>query len=65
MANPFVVGIISLTIAVILVVNVLMPTLQASNTTGYSGAELAVFGVVGLGALTGLAYSGFAIFGLA
>jgi hypothetical protein len=65
MANPFVIGIISLTIAVILVVNVLMPTLAATNTSSYSAAELAVYGVVGLGALTGLAYSGFAIFGLA
>lgn len=65
MANPFVVGVISLVIGVIMVVNVLLPTLQGANTTGFTTAELSLFNTISIGAFVGLVVSAFAIFGLA
>lgn len=65
MANPIVVGVISLVIAVVMVVNVLIPVLDSGNTTGFTSAELAIYGLVSLGSLIGLLYSSFAIWGLA
>lgn len=65
MANPFVVGVISLLLAVIMVANVLIPVVKGTNTSTFSTAELAIWGVVTLGAIVGLAYSAFSIFGLA
>ena len=65
MANPIVVGIISLVIAVVMVVNVLVPVLQAGNTSGFTTAELAIYGLISLGSFIGLMYSSFAIWGLA
>lgn len=65
MANPLVVGIISLVIGVVMVVNVLVPVLQAGNTDGFSAAEVAIYGLISLGSFIGLMYSSFAIWGLA
>jgi len=65
MVNPFVVGVISLVLGVIMVVNVLLPTVKGANTTGFTATELAVYSIISLGAIVGLGYSAFAIFGLA
>jgi hypothetical protein len=65
MANPFVVGVISLVLGVLMVVNVLVPIVKGANTDELSAAELAVYGLITLGAIIGLGYSAFAIFGLA
>lgn len=65
MTNPIVVGVISLVIAVVMVVNVLVPVIKNGNTTGFSSTELAIYSLVSLGSLVGLMYSSFAIWGLA
>lgn len=65
MSNPFVVGVISLVIGVIMVVNVLLPTLDGANTSGYSTAELSLYNTISIGAFVGLVVASFAIFGLA
>lgn len=65
MANPIVVGVISLVIAVVMVVNVLVPIVKGGNTTGFTTAELAIYGLVTLASFIGLMYSSFAIWGLA
>lgn len=65
MANPFVVGVISLVLGVLMVVNVLIPIAKDANTTSFTSAELAVYSLITLGSIIGLGYSAFAIFGLA
>lgn len=65
MANPFVVGVISLVLRVLMVVNVLVPIVKGANTSDFTASEVAVYGLITLGSIIGLAYSAFAIFGLA
>lgn len=65
MANPFVQGIISITLGVIMLANVLMPVIKGTNTSTYSTAELALWGTLGLAGVIGLVYGTFSIFGLA
>ena len=65
MANGMVAGIISLVLGVILVTNVVIPTVKAVNTDAWSTSEIAVFGLVTLGSLIGIAYGAFTIFGIA
>ena len=57
-------GIISLVLGVILITNVVIPTVKDTNTTGWSTSETAVFGLVTLGSLIGIAYGAFQIFGI-
>ena len=64
MAN-FVAGIISLTLGVVLVVNLFMPTVKGANTSSWTAGEIAMWGVVGLAAIIGIVYGAFNIFGLA
>lgn len=64
MANPFVNGIITITISAIMLVNVLMPVLKGANTSTWTSAEVALWGTTGLAAVIGLVYGIFAIFGL-
>lgn len=64
MAN-FVAGIISLTLGVVLVVNLFMPTVKTANTDTWTAGEVAMWGVVGLAAIIGIVYGAFNIFGLA
>ena len=65
MANPFVVGVISLVLGVIMVVNVLVPVVKGANTDAFTSTELAIYTLITLGSIIGLGYSAFAIFGLA
>jgi len=65
MANAMVGGIIALTLGVIMVTTVLIPTVKGVNTTGWSAGEIAVFSLVGLGSLLGIGYGAFTVFGLA
>lgn len=65
MANPFVVGVVSLVIGVVMVINVLVPIVTGANTDALTAAELAIYGLITLGSIMGLAYSAFSIFGLA
>lgn len=64
MAN-FVTGVISLVLGVIMVANVLVPVIKGTNTDSFTAAELAVWGITTLGAIIGIAYGAFAVFGLA
>ena len=57
-------GIISLTIGVIMVTTVLIPQLKNVNTTGWDTTEVALLSIGSIGALVGLGYGSFAIFGL-
>ncbi len=63
MAN-FVGGIISLVLGIVLVANLFMPTVKGTNTDTWSTSETAMWAVVGLGAIIGIVYGAFNIFGL-
>jgi hypothetical protein len=65
MANPLVTGIISITIGAIMLSNVFMATVKATNTTSWSASEIALWAVLGLAGVVGLVYGTFAVFGLA
>jgi hypothetical protein len=64
MAN-FVAGIISLTLGVVLIANLFLPTVHDTNTSTWSPGEVAMWSVVGLAAVIGIVYGAFNIFGLA
>jgi hypothetical protein len=63
--NPFVRGIIGITLGVIMLANVFMPVVKGTNTSTFTPAELALWAVLGLGGVIGLVYGVFAVFGLA
>lgn len=65
MANPFVRGIIAITLGVIMLANVLLPVVKGTNTSDFTTAELALWGVLGLAGVIGIVYGTFAVFGLA
>ena len=65
MANMMVSGVISLTLGVIMVTTVLIPTVKGVNTSAWSTSEIAIFGLITLGSLIGVGYGAFTIFGLA
>lgn len=65
MANPMIVGIISITLGVIMLANVFIPTVKGVNTDTYTTAELALWSVLGLGGIIGILYGVFSVFGLA
>ena len=65
MGNPFVQGIIGITLGVIMLANVFMPVVKGTDTTNYTTAELALWAVLGLGGVIGLVYGVFSVFGLA
>lgn len=60
----FVSGVIAITLGVIMVTAVLIPQIKGTNTDSWATSEVALFGVVSLGAIIGLVYGSFAIFGL-
>lgn len=65
MANPFVAGIIAITLGVIMLANVFIPVVKGVNTTGWDAGETALWAVLSLGGIIGLVYGVFAVFGLA
>ena len=65
MANMMVSGVISLTLGVIMVTTVLIPTVKNVNTSTWSASEVSIFGLITLGSLVGIGYGAFTIFGLA
>lgn len=64
MASSLVGGIVSITIGVIMVVNVFLPTVQGANTSAFTAAELALYGTVGLAGIIGIVVGTFQVFGL-
>lgn len=65
MANPFVSGIISITLGVIMLANVFIPTVKGTSIQNATSAELALWATLTLGGIIGLVYGTFAVFGLA
>lgn len=63
MAN-YIAAIFSLTMAVIVVTNVLIPTANDANTTGWDAGSIALFSVFTLISVMGLVYSAGTVFGL-
>lgn len=63
MAN-FLSAIVGLTLAVILVTSVLIPTVKTANTQDFSTSEVAMYALITLGVVIGLAYSAFNLFGV-
>jgi len=57
-------GIISLTIGVIMITTVFIPTVKGVDTTNWSTSEVAILGLATLGGLVGIGYGAFSIFGL-
>jgi len=57
-------GVLSLVLSVILITEVVIPTVKNANTSSFSTAELAVYGLITLIAVFGLVYGTGAIFGL-
>jgi len=64
MANPFVNGIISVTLGVIMLTSVFIPQVKGVNTSGYTSAEVALFGTITIAGIIGIVYGTFAVFGL-
>lgn len=65
MANPMISGIISITLGVIMLANVFIPTVKGVNTSTWTSGEVALWSVLVLGGIIGIVYGTFAIFGLA
>lgn len=63
MAN-FVTGILSLTIGVILLANVFITVVKGTNTTGWETSEVALWGLLTLVGIAGLAYGVMNVFGI-
>lgn len=64
MAN-FIVGILSITIGAVVLSSVLISTVKATNTTGWTTGEVALWGLISLGAIAGIVYGTLSVFGLA
>ena len=64
MAN-FLMGIISLTIGVVVLANVFISTVKSTNTTGWSAAEVALWGLLTIAGIAGIVYGVLNVFGLA
>jgi len=64
MASGFVSGIISVTLGVIMLANVFIPTVKGTSTSNFTAAELALWATLTLGGIIGLVYGVFAVFGL-
>lgn len=64
MAN-FLMGVISLTIGVVVLANVFITTVKGTNTSGYTAAELALWGLLSIAGIAGVVYGTLSVFGLA
>ncbi len=63
MAN-FIMGIISLTIGVVILANVFIQTVKNQSTAGWTGAEIALWGLLTLVSIAGILYGVLNVFGL-
>lgn len=57
-------GIITMSIGVIMLANVFIFTVKNTSTTGWSGAEVAMWGILSLMGIIGLVYGIASVFGL-
>jgi len=58
-------GIISLTVSILVITNVLIPTVKNTNTSAWSVSEVAMWTVVSLLVIIGMLYGVMNIFGMA
>ena len=63
MAN-FISGILSLTIGVVVLANVFISTVKGTNTSTWSTAEVALWGLVTLVGIAGIVYGVMNVFGI-
>lgn len=63
MAN-FIAGIISLTIGVVVLAEVFIATVKGTNTSTWSTAEIALWGLVSLIGIAGMIYGVMNVFGM-
>ena len=61
----FMIGIISLTIGVIVLANVFIRTVKDANTSGFTSAEIALWGLLTIAGIAGIVYGTLNVFGLA
>lgn len=57
-------GVLSIVLSVILITEVVVPTVKNANTTSFTTAELAVWGLITLIAIFGLVYGVGSVFGV-
>ena len=60
----FIIGVISLTIGIVVVANVLISTVKTTNTSTWTTAEVALYGLITLVSIAGIVYGAANIFGL-
>ena len=58
-------GIISITISAVILANVYISTIKTTNTSTFTSAEVAMWGLLTLIGIVGLVYGVLSIFGLA
>ena len=58
-------GIISITISAVILANVFITTIKEQNTSGFTTAEVAMWGLLTLIGIVGLVYGVLNVFGLA
>jgi uncharacterized membrane protein HdeD (DUF308 family) len=63
MAN-FIAGILSLTIGVVVLANVFITTVKGANTTGWTSAEISLWGLLTLVGIAGIVYGVMSVFGI-
>jgi hypothetical protein len=63
MAN-FIAGILSLTIGVVVLANVFITTVKGANTTGWTSAEISLWGLLTLVGSAGIVYGVMSVFGI-
>jgi len=63
--NPMVRGIVFITLGVIMLANVFIPTVKDTNTSKFTPSESSLWGVLTLAGIIGIVFGVFSIFGLA
>lgn len=66
MANPFVGGIIAITLGVVMLANVYIPIVKGVNTTSldFTSGEVALWSLLTLAGILGIVYGVLSVFGL-
>lgn len=57
-------GILNLTLGVVVLASVFITTVNDQNTSGWSAAEVALWGLITLAAIAGMVYGTMNVFGL-
>lgn len=60
----FIGGIVNISIGAIMLANVFIATVKGTNTSGWSGAEVALWGVLVLAGIVGLVVGTLQLFGI-